>query len=281
MMLADQQKHCGLWVIVAALHQPETAALNIGGVCNHLHTAPLLRVCLFAVCCSEGQICSRLCQWRRAGSSQISFSLLDLHSFHMNRKCLLPAAGPWQCVADATCRLQAAPACAARAFARQAAGPLQPGAAVVALASPFGVVAPKHFSNMAVTGSVAVAHGLFPVVSNRPGGAMDMQPVQSHANPISMAASTSHTDAAALADQASTPSAIKLSHGNWAAPGGGERGSGGPPLALLDLRAMPGMEGGLVSDAQGCLAGILLQPLLQVKTGVEVQSKPGPSFIFS
>lgn len=163
-----------------------------------------------------------------------------------------------------------AQACAARAFARQVAGPLQPGAAVVALASPFGVVAPNHFSNMAVTGSVAVAHGLFPAGSNHSGIPKAMQNVHSHASPTSMAASSSDPGAAASADQASTQGVIKQSHKNAYAPGGVEGHSGGPPVALLDLRALPGMEGGLVSDAQGCLAGILLQPLLQVKTGVEV-----------
>ncbi|KAK9846233.1 hypothetical protein WJX84_001944 [Apatococcus fuscideae] len=53
----------------------------------------------------------------------------------------------------AATHLQAAQGCAARAFAAQEAHSLQPGASIVALASPFGVVAPHYFSNMAITGS--------------------------------------------------------------------------------------------------------------------------------
>lgn len=174
------------------------------------------------------------------------------------------------CCCDATFGLQAAQACAARAFARQAACSLQPGAAVVALASPFGVVAPNHFSNMAVTGSVAITQGLFTAAQNLSAVAQDMEPVRSGAGYINMTIPSSNMAATARTELMTRPGIVGLSPEDSAAPGGGERGSGGPPMALLDLRAMPGMEGGLVSDAQGCLAGILLQPLLQVKTSVEV-----------
>ena len=172
---------------------------------------------------------------------------------------------------------QEAQACAAEAFAGQAACQLQPGTSVVALASPFGIVAPHHFSNMAVTGAVAISQGLLATGGPQQATAKAAQHVHLEAGSQDAAGSDSSSHASVLADQAATASGSATRDctvNKTASRAGPESVLEAPPLALLDLRAMPGMEGGVVCDAQGRLAGILLQPLLQVKTGVEVQALP-------
>ncbi len=154
-------------------------------------------------------------------------------------------------------------------------GPLQPGGPVATLGSPFGAVAPQHFSSMAVTGSVAMTHGFLPLGTSRP---MNAHAARDAVPPSPAEASAGGPDPADDTKSQGTHSQFGRENG----PENGDVHQGrqgrsvngrvpsSPSLVLLDVRVMPGMEGGPVCDEHGCLVGVLLQPLLQADTQVEV-----------